>query len=250
MGKVSVVSAVAGGCIASAVAGGVLGYLLHLHQSEARLNAEIQSIRDFYQHRLDEANVRNEEPSAEPPDISPVEDDVAGHTPPAESGTGWVEPPVPEPDDFVPMLIGGGPFSEADVSPRFDPEPRGHVRLVTPPSHKARRVYNISLDQFNEEHVPGDVEQYDKISITYYDGDCTLVDDKGKPLTDVVYYLGSDPPDAFGVSSENPNVMHVRNEKLAVDFEVTLDQGSYVGDVLNYGVPGAPRVKKMRREQV
>jgi hypothetical protein len=248
MGKVSVVSAVAGGCIASAVAGGVLGYLLHRHQSEARLNAEIQSIRDYYQHRLDEATVRSDEPAAEPADVALAANDVAGNANPAETGTGWVEPPVPVPDDVTPMLIGGGPYSEADVAPRFDPEPRGHVRLVKTPPSKVKRVYNISLDQFNEEHVQGDTEQYEKLSITYFDEDCILVDDKNDPLSDVVYYLGADPPDAFGVSSGNPNIMHVRNEKLAVDFEVTLDHRSYVGAVLNYGVPGTPRVKKMRGE--
>lgn len=109
--------------------------------------------------------------------------------------------------------------------------------------------YVISLAEFSN-----DEEDFDKITIRYFEKDRTLVEElrsEALPLESV----GEANLLRFGIGSQDESIVYVRNEKLKIDFEVVLDEeGSYTETV--FGIPEwsnnhevedeKPRVKKMR----
>jgi len=107
--------------------------------------------------------------------------------------------------------------------------------------------YVVSLAEFTN-----DEEDFDKITITYFETDDTLIDERDETLG-IENSVGQANLLRFGVGSESPDVVYIRNETLKIDFEVCRNLGSYTQTVL--GIPEwnskdiaqpKPRVKKMR----
>ncbi len=84
--------------------------------------------------------------------------------------------------------------------------------------------YVISPDQFSE----GD--EYDKITLTYYDGDGILADDNDEIINEVDEIVGDDFVDHFGEYEEDS--VYIRNDILRCDYEICKDLRSYK-DVAN-----------------
>ena len=91
--------------------------------------------------------------------------------------------------------------------------------------------YVISDEQFSEENA-----HFDKISLTYYEDDCTLADEGDEIITDVDDTVGRENLDKFGELSGDPEVVYVRNEKLDIDYEVIRLSKSYSDTVMGRGV--------------
>lgn len=87
--------------------------------------------------------------------------------------------------------------------------------------------YLISVEEFFNS-----AEEYDKMSLSYYEGDDTLVDDRDSVIDDVDYVVGERHLQMFGKRSDDPNIVYIRNENLSSDFEVTLEPGEYAIRVL------------------
>lgn len=107
--------------------------------------------------------------------------------------------------------------------------------------------YVISLAEFSN-----DEEDFDKITIRYFEEDDTLTEELRKD-TMPIESVGAENLSRFGVGSEDESIVYIRNEQLKIDFEVIRDEGSYTESVL--GLPEwdsrdvrdkKPRVKKMR----
>ena len=111
-----------------------------------------------------------------------------------------------------------------------------------PPQVQARvgHPYVISDGDFLE-GMPG----YDKITITYYEADDILADDKEDVIHDVARYIGTDALTAFNRKPGAEGVVYVRNTQLSTDFEVVLDRNSYSEVVLGFQTE-KPLVRKMR----
>lgn len=90
------------------------------------------------------------------------------------------------------------------------------------------RPYIISNEMFEDSEL-----QYNQTTLTYYEGDGVLVDDRDQPLT-IKPTLGEGTL-KFGNASGDVNLVYIRNEKLEVDFEVCRAMGTYAEEVL--GVP-------------
>ena len=88
----------------------------------------------------------------------------------------------------------------------------------------AKAPYVISPDQFSE----GD--EYDKITLTYYDGDGILADDNDEIINEVDEVVGDNFVDHFGEYEEDS--VYVRNDILRCDYEICKDLRSYK-DVAN-----------------
>lgn len=87
-------------------------------------------------------------------------------------------------------------------------------------------------------------EGFQTISVTYYEADRTLCDDKDDPIRDVVGTIGTDNPRGLNPElSGDPQIRYVRNRRLEVDFEILLDARSFAGTVLGYGQPNKRREK-------
>lgn len=77
-------------------------------------------------------------------------------------------------------------------------------------------------------------KNYEQITLTYFERDDTLVNDQDTPVaTDDT--IGDEALTKFGHGSKDPNVVYVRNDKLQIDYDVTLSRGSYVEEALGLG---------------
>jgi hypothetical protein len=100
--------------------------------------------------------------------------------------------------------------------------------------------YIITLEQLEEK------EHYDKLSISYYEDDDTLVDENEEVIADPVSIVGNDALNNFGEGSDDPEIVYVRNEKLETDYEVIRLSKSYAITVLGIEPEEGER-RKIRR---
>ena len=78
--------------------------------------------------------------------------------------------------------------------------------------------YIIDLDQFNDERP-----EYDKLTVTYYSGDMTLVDDK-EEMMDISSTVGHE---VLDILSEQTPCIYVRNDNRSIDYEVIWVEAGY-----------------------
>lgn len=91
------------------------------------------------------------------------------------------------------------------------------------------KIYIIDFDEFTEGHSfhHNDVlTEYEQLTLTYYAGDDTLLDDADEMVDDPMS-LVSNSLYNFGFLSGNDNVVYVRNERIGVDFEIIRVEGCY-----------------------
>lgn len=89
--------------------------------------------------------------------------------------------------------------------------------------------YVISMEEYMEnEH------DHEQVTMTYYEGDNVLSDERDKHVEDVNGCVGRANLMLFGIGSGDPNVVLVRNERLRMDFEVLKSTGKYAHEVLGF----------------
>jgi hypothetical protein len=82
-------------------------------------------------------------------------------------------------------------------------------------------------------------EGFQQISVTFFEADRVLSDDKEKPIRDILGTIGTVNPKGLSPEkSGDPHIRYVRNRRLEVDFEILLDARSYAETILGYGRPG------------
>lgn len=87
--------------------------------------------------------------------------------------------------------------------------------------------YVISRLEFEDNEA-----DYDQVSLTYYDGDDTLCDDKDSRVPDIDRVVGQRNLEYFGHASDDDRVVYVRNEKFGTDYEIFKNDGEYTVMVL------------------
>jgi hypothetical protein len=83
---------------------------------------------------------------------------------------------------------------------------------------------------------------HDKVTLTYYEGDDTLGDEGDGFIPKYEDIIGVQATTMFGKISNDPNIVHVRNAKLLTDFEILLNKGTYMEEVLGVPVEPTPKV--------
>lgn len=116
-------------------------------------------------------------------------------------------------------IVKGGGYSGKKVE---DDEWKGKE-----PERDTFYPYIITFDEFYEDNP-----DYSKTSITFYKEDNTLLDDAEGIIPNHIDIVGPEALEFFGWKSKDPLVVHVRNEKIETDFEITLDEGSYAETIL------------------
>lgn len=106
------------------------------------------------------------------------------------------------------------------IDPNFDLEEEKKHRTKSKP-------YIITHDEF----YAGDLD-YDTITLTYFEEDDTLTNERDEPIREVDKMIGDDHLVRFGHGSKDRNIVFVRNDRLETDFEVVKAEGSYVKQVL------------------
>lgn len=90
------------------------------------------------------------------------------------------------------------------------------------------RPYILAKEEFLQAEAG-----YSQVTLTYYEGDDTLADERDQPINDVDYTIG--PMNLrFGYHSDDKNVVYIRNDKLGLEFEVLRSFGKYAEEVLGH----------------
>lgn len=79
-------------------------------------------------------------------------------------------------------------------------------------------------------------KEYEQLSLTYYEGDKTLANERDEPVADVESLVGKENLLRFGSGSKDPNIVYIRNDHKQLDCEVVRSSGSYVDEVLGLDV--------------
>ena len=160
----------------------------------------IRTAAAAYEERLRELDAHLEDTEYEEvvEELGYAEESESG---PSEEAADALDPEEPEFDEMAQLLR---------ISPRDEGLP-----------------YIVTTQEFFDEH-----DDYDTHSVTYYEDDRMLVDDRGTIISDIEGNLGPDYNLAFGLGSGEPHVVYIRNEKRTNDYEVLLEPGSYTENVL------------------
>ncbi len=88
--------------------------------------------------------------------------------------------------------------------------------------------YLISVEEFMD-----DEPNFEKITLTYFEEDDTLIEEKDSAvIPDSDSAVGDTNLTTFGSNPKDRDTIHVRNERLESDFEVTRDERSYTEVIL------------------
>lgn len=242
---------------AGLVAGGVGGYFIAKKRLssfyEERITREIAEAKEFYAG-LNKVNVDGEP-------LSPQEILEQRHGSEAATmalreyqGRQAVESVLTddEQDEVQIRKIEKARITETSLVTEVDPEHGVHpvelveksetVNVFTDPhfdldeemKHRTpAKPYIITHDEFftNE-------PEHENVSLTYYELDDTLTNERDEPIREVDEMIGDDHLVRFGHGSRDRNVVYIRNERLGTDFEVSKSTGSYLEEVL--GMPDEP----------
>lgn len=91
------------------------------------------------------------------------------------------------------------------------------------------RPYVITKEEF----LQGD-QDFEQATLTYYEGDDVLTDDRDMPIEDTDGTVGNPNLFRFGLWSDDKNVVYVRNEDKELDFEIVRSTGKYSEEVAGF----------------
>lgn len=106
--------------------------------------------------------------------------------------------------------------------------------------------YVISVDEFGEKETESG---YQSVSLTYYAEDDVLADENEKPIEDQDKIIGTANLGKFGHGSGDPNVVHVRNDELSLEIEISRSHLSYTESVHGIQHSDEPRRRQPRRSE-
>lgn len=112
-------------------------------------------------------------------------------------------------------------------------------------AEKPTSPYVIPVDEFFQ-----DEQDHAKLTITYYEKDDTLVDERNQPIPDVDGTIGLKSLEQFGHLSKDANIVYVRNYRLECDFEVVFDKDGYAETILGFKDEDntKTKIKRMRED--
>lgn len=252
--KLAVLIAV-GGALAGAGLGVGAYFLLKKQLSskielefEAKLDAEIEGMRKFYERRTKTGKYATPESAAETliPDIETalVEEAVealATYEPVQPTGI------IPSSED---PRLGANNRTRYDRVKEVQPEAvvetvavveeitlnvfdaqqiDGWDMDVEEASRRPEAPYVISHDEFMENSY-----EHQQNTITYYLGDDTLADENSVAIDEVEATVGVENLQRFGHGSRDSSIVYVRNERIELDFEVILNRGTYLEEIVGF----------------
>lgn len=222
------------------VGGFATGYVLLNKRLRAKydgvLNSEVEEMREHYHQRV--ISLENQAQTRRPLEEIVVE---RGYVAPgidedALRRVSGGQKLVPVPDE---LLKDSGPVSVTNVfhtdytqvgkdAPSV-PEPKelGWDYAVETRRRVPGVPYIIHRDEFTQNEVAHEQE-----CLTYFEGDDVLADRQDSPIDTIDETVGLDNLARWGHGSGNPNIIYVRNEEQATDYEVTRDGGSFTHHVM------------------
>lgn len=127
-------------------------------------------------------------------------------------------------------LIYGNNYSSPHKKRRHKPLPHGVIlnwdeetQQAETKSRMGQHTYVISADEFFENE-----NDWIQSSLVYYAGDGTLTTENNLPVDEHDHVLGYDFEKFFGHGSGDPRIVHIRNELLEIDYEISMDDSSFM----------------------
>ena len=249
--------------------GGGVGYLVAERTLRAKTEKEIDGVRDMFNRlREEDAEQARVDWSSQP-----TED-------PDDDGEGYADPD-PESLEEETVKLGYAPtVSDFELTPKFYPKPHNYVAPTPkdPEDIREEEEMRIRIVNPNRDNDPNDVTtwerdpnhpyvitdqefridrpEFSKLSLTYYRGDDQLAEADGSFIHDQNGTAGdANLHNYFGLASGDPYLLHVRNERVGADFEITLNEGSYAVEVMGMNIEdqmvkeSKRTIKKMRSHE-
>lgn len=247
--------------------GGGIGYIVAERKTRRETEEEITAVKDLFRRLRDEDATQaredwnptpSDESEEESSDSDPSESfkEEVGKLGYASASDLWearhqdpnYHPPTdqePGGDDVDQDLREEGDYVRRIrvVNPNRDVDPDD----VTQWDRDPHRPYVIT-----EEEYRIDRPDFEKLSISYYQGDDTMADENDAYIPDPDGTVGLENLQFFGLASMDERLLHIRNERVEADFEVALNDGSYSREVLGFGIEESmvreskKGIKKMR----
>lgn len=101
--------------------------------------------------------------------------------------------------------------------------------------------YVISIDEFMD---PESDPPFTKVELRWFRGDNIVVDSRDDRVP--IETVGQKNTERFGEGTTDPNQVYIRNERLSIDIELTLETGMYLHEVLGQDFPDKSPILKMR----
>lgn len=243
----------------AAFAGGLLvgatsAYFVAKRLADRRAETEIQDIRETYREMTREYQTRIEKnkdvvegPVVEqklemdfrlPGAPAPIQDDIRPYKEKLE-----------EAGYQVPRLENLSVFQKEDTDKMVRATGSEPVDEIGEELFDRSKPYIISAQEFISNDTTDEGIQPDKITLTYFVEDDTLVDDQEVEIPDSDAVVGNINLGRFGYRSDDVNIVYVRNESIGADFEIIRDHRSFVEVVLGLNLPDKvekPRIGKFR----
>lgn len=190
---------------AGAVIGSAVTYKLVWAKADQTIKEETQSVKDAYAARLDEIEGIGDKGQPEI-DISESRD----YTQPQEEITiEDIQNHIADIHDYTTKVAD---YTSYDTKPGRD----------TP-----KEVKDVDAPYIIQPREYGEFEDYELVSLTYYEGDKVLTDDMDEIIDDADDIVGCDFSSHFGEREEDPDSVYIRNDRLKCDYEILLDVRAY-----------------------
>lgn len=88
-------------------------------------------------------------------------------------------------------------------------------------------IYIITKDEFFEDDSAKPVPIHAQNTLTWYEKDSTLTDENDMFLDNSPKIIGKTAVKNFGVGTDEPHIVYVRNVRLNAEYEIVQDPGSY-----------------------
>lgn len=225
-----------------ATAGVVLGYFVGYRTAikilepkyASRADEEIKEAKAFYATLHKQGNFATPEKAAEaliPESVEAAADALAlyqGNDKDDEKNYDHIG------DDQIPPFVVGGPAiieTETVATNLFE---RSQSDFVWDHEAEVARRDTAAPYVLHEEEWSDSLPGYTRVTLTYYEGDSTLADEKDEAIPDIDGTVGLASLQRFGEGTEDSRTVFVRNERLTIDFEILLHDGKYAHEVLGF----------------
>lgn len=219
--------------------GAGLGYLLGRRYFVAKLDAEVEQIKEHYDSRLKKLLAPEPEVVVKPKTswMGIVSDALSSPVAIRPKDQGYGAGPNPRrgggtaPDPREGLHEDPGEDDAADLE---DVPLEERIFATAAENDKETPPYIISIEEAEE--IP---MGWQAICIKWYELDNALTDETGGLIPNITGTVGALAPDKFGGKSGSPHLMFVKNNRLEIIFEIEMVRGSYSDVVLGYGDPAA-----------
>jgi hypothetical protein len=190
---------------------------------EELANAEIAEMKEHYREKERELVRIQEDIARQPkPNLDAMMEDLKYKPQPDAEELGADE-----------LITGdvGGPGDPTSIDEEEEVDSKWDYRDVWDYDREVRNrsreiPFVLHKDEFDAE------EEATQVTLTYFEGDDVLVDEKDEVITKKDEVVGMDNLNQFGHGSGDPNVVYVRNAHLGVDYEILRHKGHYASEVL------------------